>query len=176
MDYHLPYFRLIERAKTRQTPEEYTERHHVIPKCVGGTDDASNIVVLTAREHIHAHLLLVKMYPRSRKLKMALSAMLMNPNGERTTVRRHALLRELSRQARVGFVYSDESKKRMSESAKARGMNPDTIAKAIESNTGKQLSSEHRSKISQSMTGRKRGPYKKRTKYKVDPGISRNGE
>jgi hypothetical protein len=91
-------------------------------------------------------------------------------------VRRHALLREYARQARVGFVYSDESKRKMSEAAKARGMNYGVIEAATKARLGKQLSSEHRSKISESMTGKKRGPYKPRTKYKVDPGISRNGE
>jgi hypothetical protein len=38
----------------------YTERHHIIPKCIGGTDEPSNIVRLSAREHYIAHRLLVK--------------------------------------------------------------------------------------------------------------------
>jgi hypothetical protein len=37
-----------------------TIRHHVVPLHEGGTDDESNVVVLTPREHAIAHYLLVK--------------------------------------------------------------------------------------------------------------------
>lgn len=40
----------------------YTERHHIIPKSLNGTNKKDNIVRLTAREHFICHLLLTKMY------------------------------------------------------------------------------------------------------------------
>ena len=40
----------------------YKERHHIVPKSEGGSDDADNVVNLTAREHYIAHLLLAKIY------------------------------------------------------------------------------------------------------------------
>lgn len=54
------YFQLMERSFTR-TLEGYTEKHHIIPRCLGGSNERSNIAVLTAREHYIAHLLLTKM-------------------------------------------------------------------------------------------------------------------
>ena len=39
----------------------YVEKHHIIPKSIGGQDNASNIVALTAKEHFICHLLLTKM-------------------------------------------------------------------------------------------------------------------
>lgn len=63
MDYKKHYDLLINRAKGRIL-EEYKESHHIIPRCMGGSDDSSNLVVLTAREHYIAHLLLVKIYPK----------------------------------------------------------------------------------------------------------------
>ena len=42
--------------------EGYTEKHHIIPKCLGGTNDANNIAILSAREHFLCHLLLAKQY------------------------------------------------------------------------------------------------------------------
>jgi hypothetical protein len=36
------------------------ETHHIVPVCEGGTDDPSNVVTLTVREHIFAHLLFAK--------------------------------------------------------------------------------------------------------------------
>lgn len=67
------YNSIISRAKTRPV-EGYTERHHIIPKCLGGLDDAINLVRLTAREHFICHQLLVKMVPSHLKGKMALAA------------------------------------------------------------------------------------------------------
>jgi hypothetical protein len=61
MNYSSHYNLLIERAKVR-TLNCYKEAHHIIPKCLGGTDDPTNLVNLTAREHYIAHLLLAKIH------------------------------------------------------------------------------------------------------------------
>lgn len=37
---------------------EYKERHHIVPKCIGGTNDKDNLIDLYAREHFIAHKLL----------------------------------------------------------------------------------------------------------------------
>ena len=42
--------------------DEYFERHHIIPRSLGGSNESDNIVKLTAREHFIAHLLLTKMF------------------------------------------------------------------------------------------------------------------
>lgn len=74
MDPHLIYNNIVTRAKSR-TLEGYKEKHHIIPKCVGGTNLKENLVPLTAREHFICHRLLVRIYPESQKLKYALWAM-----------------------------------------------------------------------------------------------------
>ncbi|HUG56614.1 MAG TPA: HNH endonuclease signature motif containing protein [Candidimonas sp.] len=48
-------FRLIESG-------EYRERHHIVPRCLGGTDDPSNLITVTPEDHFFAHLLLAKMH------------------------------------------------------------------------------------------------------------------
>lgn len=40
--------------------DEYHERHHIMPKCMGGTNDEENLIDLYAREHYIAHELLAK--------------------------------------------------------------------------------------------------------------------
>lgn len=62
MDYLKIYDNLIETRKKRKTKSEFYEKHHIIPKCLGGSDDKSNLVNLTPREHFVAHLLLAKIY------------------------------------------------------------------------------------------------------------------
>jgi len=67
MDYQRHYDLLIEKAKQRTT-DLYTERHHIVPRCLGGTDDRDNLVALTPEEHYVAHQLLVKMHPDNNSL------------------------------------------------------------------------------------------------------------
>jgi 5-methylcytosine-specific restriction endonuclease McrA len=58
MDYQKIYKSFIESRKELKRNLEYSERHHIIPKSLGGKDIESNIVTLTPREHFFAHLLL----------------------------------------------------------------------------------------------------------------------
>jgi hypothetical protein len=64
----------------------YLEKHHIIPKSMGGTNDARNLVLLTARQHFVCHLLLTRMVSGKnvRKAWMALRAMaVMDAHGPR---------------------------------------------------------------------------------------------
>lgn len=72
MDYTKIYNQLVVKAKNRGTVEGYKEVHHIVPKCLGGSDANHNKIELTAKEHFIAHLLLTEIYPRSSKLKYAL--------------------------------------------------------------------------------------------------------
>ena len=59
MDYLKVYIRIIRRSKNRSLCG-YIERHHIIPKSLGGSNNKYNIVELTAREHFISHMLLLK--------------------------------------------------------------------------------------------------------------------
>jgi len=68
MNYLNIYNSLIHKRKNIQVllkSECYCERHHIIPRCVGGIDNKDNLVNLTAREHYIAHLLLYKIYSKT---------------------------------------------------------------------------------------------------------------
>lgn len=67
MDYQKIYDQIIDRAKGRIL-EGYREKHHIIPKCMGGSNEKENLVELTAREHFICHWLLCRIYPENRKL------------------------------------------------------------------------------------------------------------
>lgn len=62
MDYQASYNELIMRARDRAVPNGYTEKHHIKPRSLGGSDDDSNLVVLTANEHYLAHYYLYKIH------------------------------------------------------------------------------------------------------------------
>lgn len=94
MNYTLHYERLIERARIRIL-DSYTETHHIIPRCIGGTNDLENLVELTPEEHFLAHQLLVKMHPLLPELVMAVRYMCYGniKNGERTNNKMFGWLR-----------------------------------------------------------------------------------
>lgn len=77
MNYKNIYERLMLRARDRGI-EGYQERHHIVPRCLGGSDDAENLVRLTPEEHYLAHQLLVRIYPNNHSLVKA--AMMMTVN------------------------------------------------------------------------------------------------
>lgn len=63
MNYARIYAQMISRAQVRDfTQLEYVERHHILPRALGGTDEKNNLVVLTAREHFLAHWLLFRIH------------------------------------------------------------------------------------------------------------------
>lgn len=66
MDYKKIYYKIIENAKKETENGHrfvgYFEKHHILPKSLGGSNDEKNLVILTAREHFICHWLLVKMY------------------------------------------------------------------------------------------------------------------
>lgn len=67
MDYQKIYNQIIEKAKNREL-EGYFEKHHIIPKCMGGSDEDGNLVKLTAREHFLCHILLCEIYSNDIRL------------------------------------------------------------------------------------------------------------
>lgn len=118
MNYQKIYDKIINRAHNRLI-EGYTEKHHVIPKCMGGTDHPENLVLLTAEEHYIAHLLLVKIYPTNRSLWYAAN-MMANRNNKvyAWTRKKHAAIVSADRK---GTKSSAETKKKIS--AATRGQN-----------------------------------------------------
>lgn len=100
MNYERIYNNIITRAQNRQI-DGYIENHHIIPKCLGGTDDNENITKLTAREHYIAHQLLIKINPLNYKLVYAAMMMCVSGNGQldRSRNRYYAWIRELYRKA-----------------------------------------------------------------------------
>lgn len=77
------YFSIIRHAQKRNL-DGYKERHHIIPRSLGGNDSSENLVDLTAREHFICHKLLVKMTTGVARGKMAAAVILMaGSNGSR---------------------------------------------------------------------------------------------
>jgi hypothetical protein len=62
MNYQRHYDLLIAKAQARIGVNGYAEKHHIIPKSLGGSNAKSNMVTLTGREHFVAHMLLARIH------------------------------------------------------------------------------------------------------------------
>ena len=77
------YNKIIEYRQNNPLIYGYKEKHHIIPKSLGGSNDKSNLIYLTAKEHYICHLLLVEIY-RNDKIafnKMLSAFMIMKSRG-----------------------------------------------------------------------------------------------
>lgn len=140
MNYKKHYDNLIRRAKSRIISGVYLERHHIVPKCLGGSDSAINLVELTPEEHYVAHQLLVKMNPDHFGLAHAAVMMCKSKNGQRINNKLYGWLKIRSSKLR-------------SEAMKGRKPSPLAISKLKENLIGVPLKPEHVEKIRKSKLG-----------------------
>ena len=122
MNYQRIYDEIIQRSKTRDYVE-YPERHHIVPKCLGGSDKKDNLAILTPREHFICHWLLVKIIPDNRKIEYALTRMLQPAYSKTHKINRiqnsvqyeivRKLVAELARETNNGRKKTKEEIKKM---------------------------------------------------------------
>jgi hypothetical protein len=137
------YNNIIATAIARVNHIGYFEKHHIIPKSLGGTNDPINIVKLTAKEHFVCHMLLPRMTIGDHRSKMIKAAWMIatmgNKNQKRVKVKSRAYC-ALKRQ----WIEHGNLNKPKSEEHK--------------NNMRKPKSEEHKQKISIARTGVSTGP------------------
>lgn len=143
--YYKVYNKLIEsrlnRGLDKTKLDGYFEKHHILPKCMGGKDIESNYVLLAVKEHLLAHMLLARIYPNLLGLIRSLSAMLMKNLGRynseyKTSLRTINSIRaiysehkdEFSKQ-QLGKEISDEHRENLSKSHKGKLLSINTKKK-----------------------------------------------
>ena len=164
--------------------DEYHERHHILPRCCGGTDDKDNLIDLFAREHFEAHRLLALENPDVQGLIYAWWMMCHIPGSSK---RRNEITSEEYEEARNknnealkgknhpqygthrseetktkisnahrGKKLSEEHKRNLSKSHKKENLSKDTLEKMRKSHIGKKPSKETVKKRANVIKGRKR--------------------
>ncbi|UGO48574.1 putative homing endonuclease [Klebsiella phage vB_KaeM_Boboto] len=127
MNYQNVYNSLISRARARESLLGYKETHHIIPRCIGGSDDKENLVELTGREHFIAHWLLCKIYD-APGLKKAFGLMCLTGK---------------NRSYKVSSQLYELGKRRLSEAATGRKASIETREKISKSLKGREFTEEH---------------------------------
>lgn len=159
------YNALIEKALNTTYPKDvYTERHHILPKCMGGTNDESNIVRLDYRKHIITHMLLQRAYPEIFGLLKAVMAMLtpgnrmmnrksLSDTGKIISTRMATFYREEFIKRMIGHETSEETRRKISESQIGKKLKESTKEKI--GNANRNPSDETRKRMSKGQKNRK---------------------
>lgn len=92
--------------------DEYHERHHILPKCMGGGNEEENLIDLYAKEHFIAHKLLALENPDNDKLIYAYTCMAFLKNDYE---HRYELTPEEYEEAKIMFANSQKGKHRSEE-------------------------------------------------------------
>jgi hypothetical protein len=160
-------------------------KHHIIPKHMGGSDDPSNLVLLTVEEHAEAHRKLFEQYGRwqDQVAWKALSGM----------IGKEEIIHEIHKKMNLGRVHSAEVREKMAMAKRGRKISTqhaealhngrknsknskEHLEAILKAKLGVTLTTEHKNKISNS---RKENPDVKllaskagkisSEKYKSDP-------
>ena len=173
--------------------DEYHERHHIIPRCMGGSDEENNLIDLYAREHFEAHRLLALENPENDKLIYAWHMMSCCRNNDKFT---HNISKEEYEEARkffsathsnamrgennprYGKSCSDETRQKISIANKGKtagSKNPMFGVRRFgkdNPNYGKNLSEETKIKISNALFGQFSGEKNPRSRAIYCPELN----
>jgi len=144
------YYAIIENARCQPDRGTYTEKHHIIPKSMGGSNGKNNLISLTYREHFLCHWLLTKMCFDStdrRKCYTALSFMKRSPRLHRLTGWQVELIKKQHKLAMVGRTRTPEHCLKLSIAAKKRLSDPAARELLASKKRGTKISSEHAAKL-----------------------------
>ena len=179
------YLSIIENAKLN-VPIGYTEKHHIIPKSLGGSNGKDNLVILTARQHFICHLILPKMAKTpedKKKMIYALHRMMYSKN--ESTIERYkptGKIYEICRKivsenqkitgskSMLGKHHSEETKLKISIGNKNKIISKESREKNRQSHLGKKLSIEHKQKIGISTKNRPVNVYDSKAKASFSKG------
>lgn len=189
MDYkriHDSIIRKAQKEKRKKTETDYYESHHIIPKSLGGSNENSNRVLLTAREHYIVHKCLVLIYLKENdknayhKMVHALHRFLYSKNSSeyKITSKDYEKIKKMHSasisKSLKGKKHTEEARKNMSAAQKlyfeqnqghmtGKKLSETTRAKmrisqGKENNPqyGKQRTEEEKAKISEKLKGRKK--------------------
>lgn len=169
------YIDFIESRNARVLNESYTESHHIVPRSLGGTNGVGNTIVLTAREHYIAHMMLWKCFsgPMTHAFFLMSICNRKKYDGRLTSKQYESLkvdrknnitdtFREKMSEIMTGSERTLEHRQKISETLKRRYKNGE-----ISRQTGRVVSKETREKIGSLCRGKRKKPFTEEHKRNI---------
>jgi len=134
MNYEALYVNLLLKHGTEEKHKDrqYYERHHVLPKSMGGSDSPDNLVYLSGRVHFIVHYVLYKLH-KSAEMATAFYGMCdlnRRPKRHRPLARQYHIARKAF--AEHSHMHLQKYKDINSDSAKKQWAEPASRAKLLE--------------------------------------------
>ena len=142
--YYKKYIDFIDKiikkhGRFRKTKENKKfERHHIKPKCIGGSDSIKNLIDLTYVEHLEAHKLLAEAHPKNAGLSFAYYTMMHNKNRKKLSKKEYNIAKQHYSKT------NSENAKKLWENSEYRKKVSEGISKGL---MGRKLSLKSRKKI-----------------------------
>lgn len=152
--------RQARRCNRRKGDGRYYEKHHILPKCMGGLNNKSNLILLTAMEHLRAHLLLPEMV-NDKGVKYRLACAFHRMTQVSSTHKRsgvwqfYAVARRKFSELRTGIKHTDEARAKISAAHKGKVCPEETKTKISATLMGNKRTEETKAKISAALSGSK---------------------
>jgi hypothetical protein len=157
------YQRFIDALKG-QSVDGYAEVHHIVPRSLGGSDDAGNLIRLTARQHYVAHWMLARAIGGSASR----SFFMMSNLGKYGRV--NSATYEIARKE-----YGEKVKEQMALRPNVPAFTPEHREKLRQAKLGRKLSEETKQKIADANRKRKTSDETKRKISEAKRGIATRG-
>lgn len=140
----------------------YKEKHHIIPRCLGGSDESTNLIALTPEKHLLAHYILAKLFPDNWGLQFAFYCMantreveltdkMMEFYGEKK--REAAIVASLRMSKRVGKLNHQYGKRGILSPNYGRKLTKEQKEEISERFKGVPKTKEHRENLSKAKKG-----------------------
>jgi hypothetical protein len=156
------YVRFINRLKG-QSVDDYAEVHHIVPRSLGGSDDADNLIRLTARQHFIAHWMLARALGGSAArafFMMSNFGKYGQVNSTTYAIARQEYAEQVSQQLKgkpSQCQFSEETKQKMREAKLGRSLREETKQKLRVAMLGQKRGPEFAAKVSEAKRGRGNG-------------------
>lgn len=172
--YTRTYYNIVRKYLSTDLNAVYTEKHHIVPKSLGGSNDPDNIVRLPYKAHFVCHLLLVKMTTGKDRARMLNAFWGMHHMKRKDQDRNHGFkvhsrlyesLKTEYKKSRKNFRHTEESKKKIGDAHRGKTLSDEhkaLISKLRKEsgtswNKGIPMSDTHKANLSAARTGKSWG-------------------
>lgn len=142
-----------------QSVDGYGEVHHIVPRSLGGSDDADNLIRLTARQHYIAHWMLARALGGSAArafFMMSNFGKYGQVNSTTYQIARKEYADRVSEQLKACPnvpVFTDAHREKLRQAKIGRRLSEETKRRVGEAQRGRKLSEETRRRISEAKKG-----------------------
>lgn len=158
MDYARVYQSFIEDRRSREGSLEAFDRHHVVPRCLGGGDEPENIIRLSYADHLFAHVLLAKIHGGVLATVAARMSGMRKYNGGRRSRAGYQAARLAHREMMLDTWRDPAGREKLMAGRPPQRPSAATNAKRSASLRGRKKSEDHIRNLSKSAAGRVPSP------------------